>query len=139
MQPEPWRLSLTRPPRRPSIALTPLIDVVFILLLFFMLASNLQREPTLGLQLAAPVLAPSPGSSAAKDFIARVEVESTGVLRLNGIRITKQALVAELAARRDIDPKLRVLLVPAPDTSLQQLVAVLETLAGAGISGVTLQ
>ena len=38
---------------RPSISLTPLIDVVFILLLFFMLASNFNVESSLSVQSGA--------------------------------------------------------------------------------------
>jgi biopolymer transport protein ExbD len=36
----PPRLAAKQPPRRAVVSLTPLIDVVFILLVFFMLASS---------------------------------------------------------------------------------------------------
>ena len=43
-------LQLDRPRRRPRIGLTPLIDVVFILLLFFMLSSTFEDQRRIELE-----------------------------------------------------------------------------------------
>jgi biopolymer transport protein ExbD len=138
---------LDRPARRAAIGLTPLIDVVFILLLFFMLASNLQREQAFSLQLAAPksrallALAPEPPRAPAADqnHVARVDLAEGGEFRLDGQPIAAADLAPALSRRREQEQDLRVLLIPAAGVSLQQLVTVLDHLAAAGIAEVTLQ
>ncbi|RDL45410.1 biopolymer transporter ExbD [Marinomonas piezotolerans] len=56
-------LKLEQPRRRQLISLTPLIDVVFILLLFFMLSSSFVAWRTVDTPLAAPSSTPVEASS----------------------------------------------------------------------------
>ncbi|EIC19408.1 ExbD/TolR family protein [Thiorhodovibrio frisius] len=139
MRPERLSLRLARPARRAAIGLTPLIDVVFILLLFFMLASNLQREQALPLRLAAPEPESALETRVDETQTARVQVDEAGEFRLNGQPISAVALAPALARQLALEPSLQVLLIPASGVSLQQLVAVLDQLAAAGVSGVTLK
>ena len=133
MRPEPLILPVRR--RRLPIRLTPLIDVVFILLLFFMLASNLQREQALRLQLPA-----SEAASALSDEEALlIRLEADGRLRLNGAPVSAADLPGTVGRALGRDPDRAVLLAPAPEASLQQLVSVLDQLASGGIPGVRLQ
>lgn len=76
-----------RPSRRVPIRLTPLIDVVFILLLFFMLTSRM--EPIGLLQLDTP--SPEVGGQASENTPARLHL-TTEALRWNGATLEKQAV-----------------------------------------------
>lgn len=76
-----------RPSRRVPIRLTPLIDVVFILLLFFMLTSRM--EPVGLLQLDTP--APDAGGQTSDRTPARLHLTEEG-LQWNGDTLDEQAL-----------------------------------------------
>jgi len=111
--------------RRPVISLTPLIDVVFILLVFFMLASSFMDWRTLALDTAAAG-APAPAEEA--PFVVQIDA---GELRLNGDAITLEALIDAARARRPaVQP---VSLQPMAETRVQAVVRVLDALNGAGV------
>ena len=139
MRPERFSLPLARPVRPVAIGLTPLIDVVFILLLFFMLASHLQREQTLPLRLGAPAHDTPAVESVIERPVARVALDASGALHLNGAAITEVALALALSEQQAREPQLQIQLLPSPGVKLQQLVGLLDRLAAAGIRGVTLE
>ncbi|MFP4125203.1 MAG: ExbD/TolR family protein [Alphaproteobacteria bacterium] len=109
------------------MTLTPLVDVVFILLVFFMLATSFAHERRLVLTAAT---AP-PGAAAAVRDVSHVLVGSAAV-RLGGQPLPLDELVAEVA-RRAATPSHRVLVQPTADASLQVLVDVLAALRRAGV------
>lgn len=116
-------LAAERPRRRALISLTPLIDVVFILLVFFMLASSFLDWRAI--DLSAPAEA---GAGGTLEGALLVEVRSDG-LRLGGAAIDGDALVRRVRDRLGEAPETRVLVKPAGDVTLQQAVAVLDRLA----------
>jgi len=114
-----------RAPRRPS--LTPMIDVVFLLLVFFMLAARFGAEGALNVTLAAP------GAAAQWQGPPRLVTVAPEGLRLNGVPVTMEALpgaLADLMAAPD-DP---VLVRAADGSPTGTLVAVLDALARAGLA-----
>ena len=125
--PAPPRLANRAPVRRPLISLTPLIDVVFILLVFFMLASSFLDWRSIDLD--APVRA---AAGSAMEGALLVEIRKDG-LRLSGEAVSPAGLVAKLRTRLAIKPDQKVLLKPAAGIALQQVVSVLDRLAVAGV------
>lgn len=116
------------PRRRAQISLTPLIDVVFILLVFFMLASNFTQLRTIGVSIPAEASAPASDTQA-----LLVRVHADGRLELS----EQPVLLEELAARiHHVAQGRPVLVQPAEETRLQDLVSVLDRLSG--ISNVSL-
>lgn len=116
---------------RARISLTPLIDVVFILLVFFMLASSFLDERAL--KIDAPAAAVG-GSSMAGALL--VELRGDG-LRLAGQRLTADQLASRLAEHAARNPEQRVLIKPAPGVSLQGAVALLDRITAAGLTQVS--
>ncbi|GAA0288564.1 ExbD/TolR family protein [Rhodovulum strictum] len=114
--------------RRPS--LTPMIDVVFLLLVFFMLAARF--GPLSGLELTPATAAPAEWQGPPR----LVEV-APGALRLNGVAMDLPALAAALGRLTD-SPADPVLIRPRDGVALQALVDAMEALAGAGFSGLVL-
>ena len=117
------------PRRRARVSLTPLIDVVFILLVFFMLASSFADWRSIRLTSAEAGGAATPGMIGAM----LVEIGPEG-LRLSGEALDAERLVARLAARLDARPETRVLVRPTGDVGMQRVVDVLDRLAAAGIT-----
>lgn len=123
--------------RRAAIGLTPLIDVVFILLLFFMLASSLTPLHTVPVVVAGDDSAPAAPIDDAEP--ARLRVPAVGGLELDGQTIAPEHLPRILAERRAQDPELRLRVEAEDAVSLQRLLDVLDAVALVGISGVRLQ
>lgn len=110
-----------RPRRRAG--LTPMIDVVFLLLVFFMLVARFGAEG------AIPVAAG--GAAEAYRGPPRLVEVRPGGLALNGVARAPEALLAALAGLAE-SPDDAVLLRPRDGASLAALVAAMELLSGAG-------
>lgn len=118
-------LNLPASPRRRRPSLTPMIDVVFLLLVFFMLVARFGGTEGISLLLASPETeAPYSGPP------RLVEVLPRGVT-LNGQPVSD--LPAALAALMT-SPDDMVILRPAPDTDVARLIAVLTVLKAAGMT-----
>ena len=112
--------------RRRRVGLTPMIDVVFLLLVFFMLAARFGTPGAVTLTAAG-------GGGAVYDGPPRL-VELTGDgIRLNGVAVTQAALPAALAPLMT-DPGDVVLLRPRDGATVQALVALSDTLRDAGLT-----
>lgn len=87
---------------RNNMSITPLVDVVFLLLLFFALTLHFSPEEAISVEL--------PTSSSAKQQ-AETEIILTvppeGVIRLNGKDVPSQSLETELVSLRKIDDDAR--------------------------------
>lgn len=108
---------------RAAVSLTPLIDVVFILLIFFMLVSNLQRTNMIDLRVSDRESAPTQ----AQDRALLVTVTRDALL-LDGQHVS----LAQLREQVALQPQRQVALEPADGVSLQHVVNVLDQLRGAG-------
>lgn len=117
---------------RSLISLTPLIDVVFILLLFFMLASSFVDLNTIVLD------APTAGAAPSSDTGALlIEVRLDGV-RFAGRYMPLEELTAMVAQRLGENPDRRVLVQPGAGVNLQRTVRVLDRLSGIGATHLSL-
>lgn len=117
--------------RRPAIGLTPLIDVVFILLIFFMLASSFLDWRDIDL---APPTGASADASMEGAFLVEIRTED---VRFAGEPVPLAALAGELARATREDESRRVFLLPAQGVALQRAVSVLETLTSAGVQNIS--
>ncbi|MEM1111912.1 MAG: biopolymer transporter ExbD [Pseudomonadota bacterium] len=112
--------------RKSIISLTPLIDVVFILLVFFMLASSFMDWQTLSLDTATP---DKTAVSEIEPFIIQVDGDD---LSLKG---KAQPVDAIVAAARQREPATQTINLQAVgQTTVQQMVRVLDTMSKAGIT-----
>lgn len=113
-----------RPRRRPS--LTPMIDVVFLLLVFFMLAARFGQD------LSLPLATGGGGAAEWQGPPRLVTLRPEGVT-LNGVP-TEPAALAEALRPLLPAPDAPVLIRAAEGTELGRLVALLDRLRGAGIT-----
>lgn len=121
------RIDDPRPRRRPN--LTPMIDVIFLLLVFFMLASRFGTDRALPLAFT--------GSGTAYSGPPRlVELAPSG-LSLNGRPIAPDALAPALSALMQ-GPQDIIILRPRDGADLQALVTVMDSLGAAGFTRLVL-
>lgn len=119
-----FTMGTAQPRRRPS--LTPMIDVVFLLLVFFMLAARFGVDNAIPL---SPALAGGGGYQGAP----RLVTVGADTLKLNGQSIDLANLPGQLSALMP-NPEAVVVLRAAEDSQLQDMVTVIDALSEAGMS-----
>ena len=126
-----------RPRRSKSISLTPLIDVVFILLLFFMLSTQFTQQQALTLQVPAAntVAAVEPN-----DNQLFIKLMPDGSVIINGVSTVSVDQLANNAQLQTAKQAQTSLIIDADDlTPLQALVSLTDTLSTLGFENVTLR
>lgn len=121
---------------RASVALTPLIDVVFILLLFFMLTTQFGR------QQALPMQVPASDASLASQPPDRllIELAADGTVSLSGdTGVSANAISEHPAIRQAIDQAMPVFIVADDAVQLQTFTQMMDTLAALGISNISVK
>lgn len=108
----------TRRPRR--MPMTSLVDVVFVLLFFLMLAMQLEDHRALSTALSA-------ASPAASGSARRLELEPGGYLRLDGERRT----LSDIEASLRLSP-VEIVVVPSAGVPMQDIVDLVDYLKPTG-------
>ena len=120
-------------PRRRAISLTALIDVVFILLLFFMLTSTFTHWKAVDFQF--PVASPDLSTQEPQALI----LHQDGSLSLHGQPFhlpTPNDPIPRRAGAFDVARP--VVVFPEANTRVQMIISAFEELQAAGIAGVSL-
>ncbi|WP_218119066.1 ExbD/TolR family protein [Limimonas halophila] len=110
------------------MSLTPLIDVVFILLVFFMLASSFQSWRSIAME---PPVERGGGGDGSPAVLVRLL--PGGGLDLNGRRVDEATLRQRLTGYAERPEPPRVLIEPRPGVSLQRAVGVIDLVEAAGL------
>ena len=138
-------LVLPRRNRRYRFSMTPLADVMFQLLIFFMLSANIAPYSMLNVRTGAlsggggttpdPDSETQPGRTTDIRSTAVWTLDETGTILASGQRF-EPARLAALADALTAQGTRDVLVVLKRDVAVQQLVTVLQTLAARGITSV---
>ncbi len=138
-------LVLPRRNRRYRFSMTPLADVMFQLLIFFMLSANIAPSSMLAVRTGAlsggggttpdPDSETQPGRTTDIRSTAVWTLDETGTILASGQRFDPARLAA-LADALTAQGTRDVLVVLRRDVAVQQLVTVLQTLAARGITSV---
>ncbi|MGY6694489.1 MAG: ExbD/TolR family protein [Roseinatronobacter sp.] len=123
-----FRFAAPRPTRRPS--LTPMIDVVFLLLVFFMLAARFGQDVGLALATAGGVGTEYQGPPRLVEF-------DDSSLWLNGAEINRDALPDAVLGLMPSEDAI-VVLRPRDGARVQELTDVTEFLQAAGVHNLVL-
>jgi len=103
-----------------NLSLTPLIDVVFLLLIFFMLASTFSRFSSLPLSVNG---GQSENNTSKKFILVRIQIE--GEIEINGQKVTSEELINVIDALV-IEDGMKLFIKPLEGTTVQQLVSVMQ-------------
>lgn len=131
--PEPLRF---RPRRRPPLELgmTPLIDIVFLLLIFFMLTSRFVVQE--GIRVDLP-LTERPHTLAAEE-VHRITVRSDGILVMSGKAMTLRDMDLYLRGRDAAFMRTPFEIYADRRASVQAVISLLEMLRDRGAERVTI-
>ena len=104
-----------------------MIDVVFLLLVFFMLAARFGQDTSLPLSTS--------GTNTEFDAPPRLLTVTGSLIALNGRELPLDTVLDQLNGQVG-PPEAPVFLQPLGNTTLQQLVRVIDALRGAGLTSV---
>ncbi len=116
------------------ISLTPIIDVVFILLIFFMLATNFQSFSKTDINLSNE--SASITQSDKKVYVIEFDVDNK--FKLNGQDYKLSTIKEKILSEQSTDEDLIVVIKPGEKTNVQQMLTLIESLKKSNISNVTL-
>ena len=114
----------------PEFELTPMIDVVFLLIAFFMTLISFISAELVELELPEAEQATIPEEPGERQYIS---VDAEGELYLGATPITAEALTTHLASLKTQIPQLQVFLRADANTAHRHVNRVMEATAQAGI------
>jgi len=116
-----------------GINVTPMLDVVFILLIFFIVTTSFVKET--GLELSGPSGAP-PQEAPREEGPIVVRIDSTGVISVRGRMLEPRAVAANLEREKAEKPQSPLIVAAHPEADTEALVAVLDAARAVGIESV---
>lgn len=126
------RLSAQRASRS-GMSLTPVIDVVFLLLLFFMLASTFSRYAHVDVAVAGRV-STSPSTSEATSILLSVKGDGFAV---NGETVSREGMLDALK-NAAAGKQAKILIRPSDDALAESIVAAIQVAQGSALGSVAL-
>lgn len=127
-------MKLARPKHRQQMdPILPLINVVFLLLIFFMLTGTISRPGLLDIKPPAATT----GSDEATQGL-RIQLAADGKMAIDKRRVTLAEIGAAVAKRRQDDPRLKVVIAADGDTEAGRVLNLLDILRKAGIERISL-
>jgi biopolymer transport protein ExbD len=118
-----------RPPRKARIEIIPMIDTVFFLLVFFMMASL-----SMTVYRGVPLSLPKAASGEPRQDRVSVSVTREGVIYLDHHQVEPAELAERLRALHDKDPEVVVLVSADGDVTHRHVVEAMDAARVAGIS-----
>jgi biopolymer transport protein ExbD len=120
---------IRRPPKKARIEIIPMIDTVFFLLVFFMMAS-LSTTVYRGMTLSLPKAA---SGEPRQDRIS-VSVTRDGIIHLNRDQIEPAQLTEKLRALHEKDSEIAVVVSADGDVTHRRVIEAMDAVRVAGIS-----
>jgi biopolymer transport protein ExbD len=120
----------------PAMNLTPMIDVIFQLLIFFMVATTFQ-DPEREIDVELPEASTGELSEAEREEIV-INVLRDGSLVLSGETISREALLRRLARAADLDPDTPVTIRGDRLVHHEKVVGVMDACGSVGLTSFSL-
>ncbi len=124
-----------RPEDEAEINITPMLDIVFIMLIFFIVTTSFVREQ--GLDISRPQQAdnPPPQQEDAGQIVVRIDQLSQ--ITVNDRPVDDRAVRANLERERAQKPKAPLIVASHPDADTNSLVLVLDAANIVGIDNIS--
>ncbi len=119
-----------------NIDLTPMLDVVFILLIFFVVTASFVKESTLNIQGQDPNNNPPPPSEDMPQNIL-IQLDAQDQIFFNQERIDLSAVRARVASHRAENPAASVVIQPNNNSTANSLVVIMNASREAGANDIS--
>jgi biopolymer transport protein ExbD len=117
-----------------SLSVTPLIDIVFQLLIFFLLTANYLQVRVLDLQLPGEAR----GAAAREKPLIVISLGAGGTIEVGGQPVSYDRLPAKVQLQARGDQEALVLIDAHQDAAVQALVDVMDQIQAAGLTHIQL-
>jgi biopolymer transport protein ExbD len=117
-----------------EINITPMLDIVFIMLIFFIVTTSFVRET--GLEVARPSNTPPQQVAVEKGPIV-VRIDATSQISMDGRFLERRAVQANLERQKAERPDSPLIIAAHPDADTEALVTILDAARAVGIESVS--
>jgi biopolymer transport protein ExbD len=122
--------SLSEGEEEAEINLTPMLDVVFIMLIFFIVTASFVKE--IGVEAQRP---PSVQQNPEKSDSITIKITSTNQIMVDGLSVDPRAVSALITRRRAEDPDAPLAILAGKRAKTQLVVGVIDAARDAGFRG----
>lgn len=124
-----------RPEDETEINITPMLDIVFIMLIFFIVTTSFVREQ--GLDISRPSQAEQEVVQQDDSLPIVVRIDQVSMITINNRRVEADAVRANLERERAQNPRSPLIVAAHPDSETNALVRVLDAANIVGISQIS--
>jgi biopolymer transport protein ExbD len=118
-----------------EINITPMLDIVFIMLIFFIVTTSFVREQ--GLDISRPTQAEEQKQQDEDNLPILVRIDQVSMISVNNRRVEPDAVRANLERERAQNPSSPLIVAAHPDSEINSLVRVLDAANVVGISSIS--
>ncbi len=118
-----------------EINITPMLDIVFIMLIFFIVTTSFVKER--GLDISRPTKTSEPPPPDPDNLPIVVKINHTSVITINDREVDLAAMRANLERENAIRPDAPLIIAAHPDSDTEALVTVLDAANIVGITAVS--
>lgn len=117
-----------------EINITPMLDIVFIMLIFFIVTTSFVKEK--GLEVSRPSSSPPKEIKKNKGPIV-VKIDANGNIMLKGRLLERKAVEANLEREKAEKPDSPLIIAAHPDAETDALVTILDAAEAVGVGSVS--
>jgi len=117
-----------------EINITPMLDIVFIMLIFFIVTTSFVKEK--GLEVSRPSNTPPREIKQSKGPIV-VKIDANGNITLKGRMLERKAVQANLEREKAEKPDSPLIIAAHPDAETDALVSILDAAESVGVASVS--
>lgn len=117
-----------------EINITPMLDIVFIMLIFFIVTTSFVKEK--GLEVSRPSNAPPKEVKKSKGPIV-VKIDANGNITMQGRMLEHGAVEANLERAKAEKPDSPLIIAAHPDAETEALVTILDAAEAVGVGSVS--
>lgn len=119
-----------------EIDLTPMLDVVFIMLIFFIVTASFVREKSLGVNVPENSDVPPPPEDAPKNIL--IQVKGNDEIFVDSRRVDVRAVRSIIAQKKAENPEASVIVRMHEDSTANTYVAIADSARSASIYNISL-
>ncbi len=117
-----------------EINITPMLDIVFIMLIFFIVTTSFVKEK--GLEVSRPSSSPPKEMKKNKGPIV-VKIDANGNITMKGRMLDRKAVEANLEREKAEKPDSPLIIAAHPDADTEALVTILDAAEAVGVGSVS--